>query len=289
MSEVADLLGKMFPKTSIQKDNTKQVSKQVVGNLTSDIYNEDCFDTMSRMRDNLIDFIITSPPYDKLRMYHGYSFEFEKIAKELYRVLKEGGVLVWIVGDQTIDGSESGTSFKQALYFKDVIGFKLHDTMIYEKISYVPLTHNRYEQCFEYMFVFVKGKLKVFNPIMIKCKEAGKVKSSSTYIKTYNQDVYTKKILNSHINDKKIKNNIWQYLIGNTSIEGRLSKGHPAPFPKSLVRDHMLSWTNEGALVYDPLLGSGTTGVIAKALNRHFIGSEISSKYCEIAKKRINN
>lgn len=287
MSEVTDLLSRIFPKISIQKDNTKQVGKQI-DNLTCDIYNEDCLDTMSRMKDGIIDFIITSPPYDKLRMYHGYSFEFEKIAKELYRVLREGGVLVWVVGDQTIDGSESGTSFKQALYFKDVIGFKLHDTMIYEKINYPPYNHRRYQQCFEYMFVLIKGKLKVFNPIMIKCKEAGKVKLSSTYMKTYNQDIGTK-VKDYIVNDKKIKNNIWRYLIGNTNTEGRLSKGHPAVFPKALVKDHMLSWTNEGDLVYDPLLGSGTMGVIAKALNRHFIGSEISPKYCEIAKKRINN
>jgi site-specific DNA-methyltransferase (adenine-specific) len=122
------------------------------------VYNENCLDTMKRMSDNFIDLTVTSPPYDDLRKYNGYSFEFEKIAKELYRITKKGGVLVWVVGDQTTKGSESGTSFKQALYFKE-IGFNLHDTMIYKKTKYIPLTHNRYEQEFEYMFIFSKGKV----------------------------------------------------------------------------------------------------------------------------------
>ncbi len=131
------------------------------------IYNENCLDVMSVMPDNFIDLTVTSPPYDGLREYNGYSFQFELIAKELYRVTKKGGIVVWV-------GSESGTSFKQALFFREV-GFNLHDTMIYQKINYVPLTHNRYEQCFEYMFILSKGKPKTFNPIMMPCKYPGKV------------------------------------------------------------------------------------------------------------------
>lgn len=119
------------------------------------------------MEDNFIDMVLTSPPYDKIRYYNGFSFPFEKIANELYRVLKPGGVIVWVVGDATIDGSETGTSFKQALYFKE-IGLNIHDTMIYLKNNYLPLTHNRYEQAFEYMFVFSKGKPKTFNKLMVK-------------------------------------------------------------------------------------------------------------------------
>ena len=96
------------------------------------IFNEDCLNTMRAMPDGVIDLVITSPPYDDLRNYKGYSFDFESIAKELFRVVKEGGVVVWVVGDATVDGSETGTSFRQALFFKEV-GFNLHDTMIYMK------------------------------------------------------------------------------------------------------------------------------------------------------------
>jgi len=135
------------------------------------IYNEDCLDTMKHMPDNFIDLVVTSPPYDKLRDYKGFTFDFENIAKELYRVTKQGGVVVWVVADATVNGSETGTSFKQALYFKE-IGFNLHDTMIYYRWS-GPLTHRRYEQEFEYMFILVKGKLETFNPIMIDCKYYG--------------------------------------------------------------------------------------------------------------------
>jgi len=127
------------------------------------VYNENCLDTMSRMPDEFIDLTVTSPPYDNLRTYNGYSFDFESIAKELYRVTKEGGVVVWIVGDATINGSESGTSFRQALYFKE-IGFNLHDTMIYNKNARFP-ENVRYYQEFEYMFVFSKGKPKAFNAL----------------------------------------------------------------------------------------------------------------------------
>jgi site-specific DNA-methyltransferase (adenine-specific) len=137
-------------------------------------YNESNLETMARMPDNFIDLTVTSPPYDNLREYKGYSFPFEEIANELYRVTKKGGVIVWVVGDATMNGSESGTSFKQALYFMS-IGFNLHDTMIYQKVNYVPLTYNRYEQSFEFMFIFSKGKPNTFNPIKIPCKQAGKI------------------------------------------------------------------------------------------------------------------
>jgi len=142
------------------------------------VYNENCLDTMRRFPDNYIDLVVTSPPYDNLRSYQGYSFNFEFIAKQLYRVTKQGGVVVWVVNDATIKGSETGTSFKQALYFKE-IGFNLHDTMIYAKENTPPKTHNRYEQQFEYMFVFSKEKPKTFNPITIPCRYAGKSSTST--------------------------------------------------------------------------------------------------------------
>ena len=132
------------------------------------IYNENCLDTMTKMPDNFVDLTVTSPPYDSLRVYNGYSFDFEAVAKELFRVTKQGGIVVWVVADATTKGSETGTSFRHALFFKE-IGFNLHDTMIYAKNSYMPLTHNRYEQAWEYMFVLSKGRPSTFRPIMVAC------------------------------------------------------------------------------------------------------------------------
>jgi site-specific DNA-methyltransferase (adenine-specific) len=242
------------------------------------IYNENCSQTMERMPDNFIDLTVTSPPYDTLRKYHGYIFDFESIAKELYRVTKKGGVVVWVVGDATIKGSETGTSFRQALYFKE-IGFNLHDTMIYQKKFYVPLTHRRYEQSFEYMFIFSKEKPKTFNPLMVETTRGGKV-SKLTHRKTGD------KIIHGTGYDKprnyfRIKENIFSYCPDNSGGV------HPAPFPEQLVTDHIFSWSNESDLIYDPFMGSGTTAKCCILLNRHFIGSEISEEYCTIANNRI--
>src|SRR5574344_1748162 len=154
---------------------------------TNRCYNENCLDTMAKMPDCFIDLTVTSPPYDDRRTYNGYSFDFEAVARELYRVTKQGGVVVWVGGDATVKGSETGTSFRQALWFMNC-GFNLHDTMIYRKINYIPLTHNRYEQEFEYMFVFSKGNPKTFNPIKIPCKTAGAKTSGRTFYQTNNQN-----------------------------------------------------------------------------------------------------
>lgn len=246
------------------------------------IYNENCLDTMSRMPDNFIDLTVTSPPYDNLRKYNGYSFDFEKVAKELFRVTKKGGVVVWVVGDATINGSETGTSFKQALYFKE-IGFNLHDTMIYANNNPIPLTHNRYEQAFEYMFVFSKGIPIVFLPLMETCKTFGTYKHrrnagrvSEASMRSRNESTITKL--------QKIKQNIWRYNIG---MKSNQYINHPAPFPEQLANDHIISWSNQGDLVYDPFMGSGTTAKMAILNNRNYIGSEISKEYCDIIEKRI--
>ena len=243
------------------------------------IYNEDCLETMKRMPDNFVDLTVTSPPYDNLRTYNGYSFNFELVAKELYRVTKDGGVVVWVVGDATNNGSESGTSFKQALYFKEV-GFNLHDTMIYQKLNYPPLTHNRYEQSFEYMFVLSKGRPNTFNPIKIPTKHKGKAHSGSFYHKT-SQDKPTKANGTPNVNTEKIKGNIFAYYVGG------LKHGHPAPFTEDLVNDHIVTWSNKNNTVYDCFMGSGTTAKVAKDLGRGYIGSEISKEYCDIAEERL--
>ena len=244
-------------------------------------YNESNLETMAKMPDCFVDLTVTSPPYDGLRTYNGYSFPFEDIAKELYRITKQGGVLVWVVNDSTKNGSESLTSFRQAIYFKE-IGFNVHDTMIYAKNSYMPLTHNRYEQQFEYMFVFSKGKPNTFNPIMIPSLTAGTKRNrggSKANENTYAERLRDEKTI---VNAEKQKPNIWFYDVGKND-----KTKHNAPFPEQLVQDHILSWTNDGDLIYDPFMGSGTTAKMSILNNRNWTGSEISSEYCEIIEERI--
>ena len=244
------------------------------------IYNENCTHTMARMKDNFIDLTVTSPPYDNLRKYNGYSFDFESIAKELYRVTKQGGVVVWVVGDATIKGSETGTSFRQALYAKDC-GFNLHDTMIYQK-STPPLTHNRYEQNFEYMFIWSKGKPNTFNGLR-EPKEYKDNRRTKAFGR--NKDNSVDLGFSSNL-DTRLKRNIWRYFAGGGANDKIASK-HPAIFPEKLAEDHILSWSNENDIVYDPFMGSGTTAKMAKINNRSYIGSDISEEYCIIAQQRI--
>lgn len=234
------------------------------------IYIENCLDTMSRFDDEVIDLTVTSPPYDNLREYNGYVFDFPAIAQELYRVTKKDGLLVWIIGDATIGGSETGSSFKQALHFID-LGFKLHDTMIYEKNSPAyPANRNgnRYTQIFEYMFVFAKGEV----PKQLICDKANKWAG--------HKDFSGK--LKNPVPDFSPRNNIWKYT---TSFNG---VKHPAPFPELLAQDHILSWSKPGGLIYDPFMGSGTTAKMALLNGRNFVGSEISSEYADIAYSRID-
>jgi DNA modification methylase len=233
------------------------------------IYCENCLDTMAKMPSESVDLVLTSPPYDNLRTYNGFSFEFEKVGDELFRILKPDGILVWVVGDATIKGSETGSSFKQALYFLS-LGLKLHDTMIYEKNSPAyPASRkgNRYTQIFEYMFVFAKGKVPSQLIIDKPNKWAG-FKDFSGKLK-------------NPVPEFSPRNNIWKYT---TSFNG---VKHPAPFPESLAQDHILSWSKPGDLVYDPFMGSGTTAKMAKLNKRFFIGSEISEEYVTISEERL--
>ncbi len=248
------------------------------------IYNENCLTTMAKMPDCFIDLTVTSPPYDNLRDYKGFKFPFKHIARHLYRVTKFGGVVVWVVGDATINGSETGTSFKQALFFKEC-GFRLHDTMIYQ-CEKPPLTHNRYEQKFEYTFILSKGKPNVFNPILERCIWAGTNNKSATFRHTGTYTQLQHKL--GKVNDYKQKGNIWAYDVGmNKSTNDFNAHQHPAIFPEQLAADHIKSWSNEGDLIYDPFTGSGTTLKMAHLLNRNWIGSEISKEYCELAEKRM--
>lgn len=245
----------------------------------------DCIEIMKSLKEESIDLVITSPPYDNLRNYKGYEFKFKEIIKELFRVVKIGGIVVWVVNDATIEGSETGTSFKQALYFMES-GFKLHDTMIFRKTNPIPqIYRKRYNNEFEYMFVFSKKMVNTHNAIRVDCLHAGLKLNGTTY-KNYSKNEQTRNKLANPVKKDKIKGNIWSYVVGK-KLEDQEAKGHPAPFPCELVRDHIMSWTNEGDIVLDPMCGSGTTCKVAKGLKRKFIGIDISKEYCELAKKRL--
>ena len=251
------------------------------------LYNGDCVDIMKGFEDNSIDCCVTSPPYDNLRNYKGFSFDFENTAKELYRIIKKGGVIVWVVGDATINGSETGTSFKQALYFKE-IGFNLHDTMIYQKNGTPFPEINRYYQNFEYMFILSKRKPRTTN---LLSDRINKCYGRKSHMESYRQkDGSLKKGKSKHIyNEYGIRYNIWKYEIGwQKSYKDDFLRGHPAIFPYKLAEDHILSWSNENDIILDPFCGPGTTALMTEKLNRKWIGIEISKEYCEIIKKRLS-
>ena len=246
-------------------------------------YNENCLETMNQMSDCFIDLTVTSPPYDKLRKYNGYSFDFESIALKLYRVTKDGGVVVWIVGDATKDGSETGTSFKQALFFMQC-GFNLHDTMIYYKNNPIPTAGKRYHQHFEYMFVFSKGQPNTFNPITENCKYKGLANMKN---RGRNGELNYKKV--KRTTEKKVGNVFFYSIGGGISTKDTIAYNHPAIFPEKLANDHIISWSNEGDLIYDPFMGSGTVAKMSILNNRNWIGSEISEEYCNIINERIKD
>lgn len=248
------------------------------------IYNESNLDTMKRMPDNFVDLTVTSPPYDGLRTYNGYSFPFEDIAQELYRVTKQGGVVVWIVSDGTIDGEETGTSFKQALYFKEC-GFKLYDTMIYHRQAGNPPT-KKYWQNFEYMFILSKGMPKTVN--ILRDKKNKYLKMGGDNVRQKDGSIKKGDRGGIQFNENGIRENIWYYAVGkNCSSTDDVAFEHPAIFPEKLCADHIFSWSNENDIVYDCFGGSGTTAKMAHLMKRNWILSEISSEYVQIAEKRI--
>ena len=244
----------------------------------------DCLERMKDIPDGSVDLTVTSPPYDNLRSYNGNNelwgeHVWRDVIAELYRVTSDGGVVVWVVGDSTIKGSETGTSFKQALWSMEC-GFRLHDTMIYQTDK-PPMNHNRYQACFEYMFIWSKGKPVTFNPIKVPCKHAGKPNVSRVY---FAADGSKKAMSKPGVyNETKVKQSIWYISSGNDK------SGHPAAFPEVLARDHILSWSNEGDTIFDPFMGGGTTGKMAKLMNRNFIGIELDQGYFDIACKRIED
>lgn len=245
------------------------------------IYNMDCVEGMKQLDDGCIDLTVTSPPYDNLRTYKGFTWDFESVAKELYRVTADGGVVVWIVNDATVDGSETGTSFRQALYFKE-IGFNLHDTMIWHKANCFNFGSNYcYRQAFEYMFVFSKGRPKSINFIRdVRAKCSGEsfnaVNHTSDGVRHLKENLVV-------IDEYKKRENVWDI------VAATVNNGHPAVFPEQLANDHILSWSNEGDIVLDPFMGSGTTAKMALLNNRKFIGFELAEEYWEIGNNRVED
>jgi len=248
----------------------------------------DCLELMENIEDKSIDMIITSPPYDDIKNYNynlNWNFGiFKLISNEMNRVLKDGGVIIWVVNDKTQNGSESLSSFKQVIFFNE-LGLKLYDTMIYKKLNYTPLTHRRYEQEFEYMFCLSKGIPKTFNPIKIKCKYGGtKSRGSPSFYKSNNDNLT--KINKYIINNEKIKGNIFEY---NTGSLTNIKLNHPAVFPLELVNDQIISWSNENDIILDCFAGSGTTAIACINTNRNYILMEKEEKYIDIINDRIKN
>lgn len=257
-------------------------------NFLNKIINDNCLNILKELDSNYIDLVITSPPYDNLRDYKGFELDLPEIIKGLFRIIKDGGVIVWVVGDATIKGSESGTSFKQALLFMEH-GFLLHDTMIYEKnTSSFPAKRNgnRYTQIFEYMFIFSKGKPKTTNLI---CDKPNKWAGHK------NWGINTNRLKNGKLKEttdiKPVpefspRNNIWKYNIGKGfNSSDKESHEHPAIFPEKLAEDHILSWSNENDIILDIFSGSGTTCKMAKKNKRNYIGIDISEEYCKLAER----
>jgi len=264
-----------------QKEEVKKYNKLPLNQIICG----DAVDIMQSMPVDSVDLVVTSPPYDNLRSYNGYSFNFEGMAKGLFKVMKKGGVVVWVVGDQTIKGEETGTSFRQALYFKQV-GFNLFDTMIYLKTPRGAVGNNKtYWQAFEYMFILSKGAPKTIN--LLKDRGNKDERGGDNGTKRLHNGTLLK-LKRAGYSKYGRRTNVWEYLIGRGhSASDNIAYKHPAIFPEKLVQDHITSWSNPGDVVFDPMCGSGTTCKMAKLNKRDFIGIDISSEYCKIAEERL--
>lgn len=251
---------------------------------------------MKKMPDSFIDLTITSPPYSNIRSYKGkvkeeisysgYSFPFENIATQLYRITKNGGIVIWVVNDQYINGGRDLTSFKQALYFQE-LGFLMHDCMIYHKNGAAFPSQNRYYQVYEYMFVLSKGKPKTVNLFKDKVNRWAGYTNFGTPSKR-KHDGELEQVEKFKVADFGVRYNVWYIANGSGySTKDKIAYKHPAIFPESLAEDHILSWSNEGDIVLDPMCGSGTTCKMAYINNRKFIGIDINKEYIEISNERI--
>ena len=248
----------------------------------------DCASLMSELPPECIDLVVTSPPYDDLRTYNGYRFDFKAIAYELYQVIKPGGVVVWVVGDQTVNGSKSGNSMRQALHFLE-LGFYLHDEMVYQKNGPAYPSTNRYYQVWEKMYIFSKGVPVTFNPLKDrKNRWAGQKWSKKRTRRKVDGTLTESPWSADQGGEYGVRFNVWKYNVGaGYSSSDDFAHDHPAIYPEALANDHILTWSNPGELVLDPMCGSGTTLKMAKINGRQFLGYDISEEYCELSRKRI--
>lgn len=258
-----------------------------IGSVNLDeIYLTDCVKGMRDIPDNSIDLVITSPPYDNLRDYNGFSFNLHDTGKEIYRVLKEGGIAVMVIQDQTKDFAKSLTSFKTIIDWCDNIGFKLFETLIYRKHGTEGAWWTqRFRVDHEYMPIFLKGKKPQYfdkDPIKIPSKHGGKIMTGSGNRKTNGETTTT---ITRPINETKCPGTVWDYLMAGD--KNPLKRKHPAVFPDKIPFDFIQVFCPPNGIVLDPFMGSGSTAVTAKNLNRHFIGFDVSEEYIEIAKKRL--
>mgnify|MGYP007083421564 CR=1 FL=1 len=244
------------------------------------VYCMDALELLRQLDDASVDCIVTSPPYDNLRTYNGYSWDFEGIARDSYRVLKDGGVMVWVVGDATIDGSETLTSFRQALYFKDVVGFRMHDTMIYNRLGTPHHAPNRYIDEAEYMFVLTKGAPQTVNLQTQKKVNFNQGGSKIT------PDGGRARFVYENTTNERVRGNVWAFFTGNNHTT-KDDVDHPAMFPEALAERHILTWSNPGDLVLDFFGGSGTTAKMARANGRDYITGDISEEYCDLMRRRL--
>jgi len=260
----------------MKMQNIKNISE-----ISNRLFAADCVEFMNAMPNDCVDLVVTSPPYDNLRDYKGYKFDFNAVAQGLFKVVKQGGVVVWVVGDK-INGGRSLTSFRQGIYFQE-LGFNVHDVMIYQKKNTPFMRSNAYTNCYEYMFVLSKGKPNTFNPLTEKTVRKG----FEMIVHNKKSDGVNKKVL-KELKSQKTKTNIWQYAVGlGGTTSDKIAFQHPAVFPEKLARDHILSWSNKGDLVFDPMCGSGTTCKMASATDRNYLGVDISAEYIKIAKERL--
>lgn len=298
MEEIKSRKQKIIKKKQLIIEEDNEITNQVldinsINTFINKIINDDAGKALKKLPPNSVDVTVTSPPYDDIRDYKGYNLSdsaLHNIIRELFRVTKSGGVVVWVVGDSTNNGSETGTSFRQALKFMEV-GFKLHDTMIYEKnTSSFPAkrTGNRYTQIFEYMFVFCKDKIKKAKLI---CDKPNKWAGHTNWGKNTNRLKNGELQETSDIKpvpDYSPRNNIWKYTVGKGfNSSDKESHEHPAIFPEQLAEDHIITWSDENDIVLDPFSGSGTTCKMAKKNKRNYIGIDISDEYCKLAEKII--
>ena len=247
------------------------------------IHTDDCVGFMRKMQAGVVDLVVTSPPYDDLRKYQGFAFDCAQVAEALYRVVKEGGVVVWVVGDR-INGGRSLTSFQHAFEFRGA-GFTVYDAMIFKKRNTPFMRKRAYTNCYEFMFVFSKGLPATFNPLRSPSVRSGL--AQVPYLKGPDGiNRKTERALSEH----KVRTNIWSYAVGkNGTTSDMYAFKHPAMFPENLARDHILSWSNPGDLVFDPMCGAGTTCKMAKATGRRWLGVDVSPEYTSVAERRVED